>query len=222
MHTNRYDMYTGFHKLLRSRLYEASLRLGRADFERDGNDGDALTFVRETLSILVDHAAKEDAHVHRLLCAYGGELAALLDREHASLEDAISAIERMTTEIATLPPADRASLGSALYARFNAFVADQLHHMAREEREANAVLWAHLTDRELEEVHQAMLRSDPPERTAWLVEQLLPTLSLPERAAMWRRTSAHAPDAVVSMMRRIGERALGAEGWARVEHAARA
>jgi hypothetical protein len=94
--------------------------------------------------------------------------------------------------------------------------------MAQEERDANAVLWAHLTDRELAEVQRAIVQSDPPERTAWLIEQLLPVWSLSERARMWRQTSADAPPAVVATMRRIGERALGADGWARVERAARA
>src|SRR6516165_4856007 len=99
MQTNRYDIYTGFHKLLRSRLYEASVRLGRADFATDGDAGEALAFVRETLAILVDHAAKEDAHVRRLLHAFDAGLAAELDAAHASLEDEMADLDRRATEI---------------------------------------------------------------------------------------------------------------------------
>ena len=48
MQSGRYDLYTAFHKLLRSRLFDASVRLGRVDFSADdGADAhDALAFVR--------------------------------------------------------------------------------------------------------------------------------------------------------------------------------
>jgi hypothetical protein len=224
MQSGRYDLYTAFHKLLRSRLFDASVRLGRVDFSADdGADAhDALAFVRETIALLVDHGAKEDAHIHRLLHAYGARLAIELDARHAALEDLMSAVDRLAAAIAESRGPERATLGAELYVRFNVLVADQVQHMAQEERDANAVLWAHLTDRELAEVHQAIVQSDPQERAAWLLERLLPVWSLPDRARMWRQTSAHAPPAALAMVRQIGERVLGKGGWAHVERGAAA
>jgi hypothetical protein len=222
MQNGRYDIYTGFHKLLRSRLFDASVRLGRADFATDGDANDALDFLRETIEVLVDHAAKEEAHVHRLLRAYGPTLAVELDAAHAALEDAMSDVDRLAVAVARVRGAERVSLGAQLYARFNVLVADQVRHMAQEERDANAVLWAHLTDRELAAVHQAIVQSDPPERNAWYIERLLPVWSLPECAHMWRHTSANAPPAVAALVRQIGERVLGSDDWARVERAVQA
>jgi hypothetical protein len=218
MQSGRYDLYTAFHKLLRSRLFDASVRLGRADFASDGADtADTLALVRETLELLADHAAKEDAHVHRLLHAYGERLAIELDARHAALEDSMSTADRLAAAIARACGPERVTLGAELYARFNVLVADQLQHMAQEERDANAVLWAHLTDRELGGVHQAMAQSDPPERMAWLLERLLPVWSPTDRARMWRRMSDSAPPAALAMVRQVGERVLGEGGWESVE-----
>jgi hypothetical protein len=217
--SKRQDLYTSFHKLLRSRLFEASVRLGRMDFaEQDAEQ--TLAFVDETLELLTEHAEHEDRFVHRLLHAYAGPLARELDQEHAAIEESMTAIRETVAEIPRLFPVDRALRGRDLYARFNALVAAQVAHMGREEREANAVLWAYLTDHEIAGVRQAIVASQTPARTAWIMERMLPLWSLGERAGMLREARAGAPPPVAEMLRRVGEKALGTEGWAQVERAA--
>ncbi len=82
MQSPKHDVYTTFHKLLRSRLFETSMRLGAADFVSDGAPGggaEALAFLRETLADLASHASVEEAHIHPILRAQAPAVARTLD-----------------------------------------------------------------------------------------------------------------------------------------------
>ena len=68
--------------------------------------------------------------------------------------------------------------------RFQALVAMQLRHMDREEREVNAVFWAHLDDRDLGALTRRIVVSIPPARLIhWQQQVLMPAWSAPEIAA---------------------------------------
>ena len=55
-------------------------------------------------------------------------------------------------------------MGGELQRRFQALVAMQLRHMDREEREVNAVFWAHLEDRDIGALGRRIVVSIPPAR----------------------------------------------------------
>ena len=74
--------------------------------------------------------------------------------------------------------------------RFHAFVADEVQHMDREERELNALLWARLTDAEIMAISNRITTSIAPERMRTWGELLLPALNGPEREAMLARAAA--------------------------------
>ena len=80
-------------------------------------------------------------------------------------------------------------LGRELVRRFQTFVAQQLQHMDREEREVMAVLWAGLTDAEIGAISGRIVADIPQPRLAELMALILPALSAPEREAMTRRAA---------------------------------
>jgi hypothetical protein len=85
---------------------------------------------------------------------------------------------------APLGPEERLAMGGELARRFQALVAMQLRHVDREEREVNAVFWAHLDDRDLAALSRRIVVNIPPARLlTWQQDVLFPAWSAPERAA---------------------------------------
>jgi hypothetical protein len=193
METRRFDIYSTFHKLLRSRLYETSVRLGRADYASPGAAGEELRYLLETLSDLEAHAAHEEAHVHPVLRARAPSVARTLDDAHTSLAATDARLHDALAELDAARGEVRAALGAELYRAFNVFAAAHLTHMDFEEREANAALWASYSDAEIVAVHGRLLASVPPASMARYVGGMLLVVNPTERAAITRSAPAVAP-----------------------------
>lgn len=84
----------------------------------------------------------------------------------------------------------RREMGAELTRRFHAFVADELTHMDREERELNRLFWARLSDADLIAVSGRIVASIAPERMKTWGELMLPAMNGPEREAMLARQAA--------------------------------
>ena len=150
-------MFTPIHKGLRRQLFETAIALGRTDFTSPVETEAAQKLVTDCLTYLREHADHEDHHVIPEIARLAPELAATLAEEHPELERAAIAIYSLWSRFAPLGPEERLAMGGELARRFQALVAMQLRHMDREEREVNAVFWAHLDDR-------APRRADPADR----------------------------------------------------------
>jgi len=184
----RLDSFTPIHKGLRRSLLETALLLARTDFESSAETAAAHDATTGCLGYLRDHAEHEDRHVIPRLAELDAALAAALEAEHPRLERAALAVDTLWPRITAAPsgPA-RAAVGRELVRRFQTFVAQQLQHMDREEREVTAVLWAGMTDAEIGAISGRIVAEIAPARMAEFMELILPALSRPEREAMSRR-----------------------------------
>ena len=180
----RLDVFTPIHKGLRRNLFETAIALGRTDFTSVVETEAAEKLVTECLTYLREHAEHEDRHVVPEIARLAPELAATLAEEHPELERAAIAIDSLWSRFAPLGPEERMAMGAELARRFQALVATQLRHMDREEREVNAVFWAHLDDRDLGALTRRIVVSIPPARVLrWRQEVLVPAWSAKEIAA---------------------------------------
>ena len=180
----RLDVFTPIHKGLRRQLFETAIALGRTDFASPVETEAAQKLVTDCLTYLREHAEHEDRHVVPEIARLAPELAATLADEHPELERAAIAIDSLWPRFAPLGPEERLAMGSELQRRFQALVAMQLRHMDREEREVNAVFWAHLDDRDLGALTRRIVVSIPPARLLhWQQEVLVPAWSPREIAA---------------------------------------
>jgi len=175
---------------MRRSLFETALLLARTDFGSPAETAAAEEATTTCLGYLREHAEHEDRHVIPRLAELDAALAAALEVDHPRLERAAIAIDTLWPRIgaAASGPA-RAALGRELVRRFQAFVAQQLQHMDREEREVMAVLWAGMTDAEIGAISGRIIADIPPARMAELMALILPALSRPEREAMTRRAA---------------------------------
>ena len=180
----RLDPFTPIHKGLRRQLFETAIALGRTDFTSPTETAAAEKQVTECLTYLREHAEHEDRHVVPEIARLAPELAATLADEHPELERAAIAIDSLWPRFAPLGPEERLAMGAELARRFQSLVAMQLRHMDREEREVNAVFWAHLDDRDIGALSRRIVVSIPPARLLhWQQYVLAPAWSAREIAA---------------------------------------
>src|SRR5262245_57573840 len=185
----RTDIFTPIHKGLRRNLFETAIALGRTDFTSPEETAAVEKLVAACLGFLREHAEHEDRHVLPEIARLAPELAAGMAEEHPELERAAIAVDSLWPRFAPLGPEERQAMGSELQRRFQALVAAQLRHMEREEREVNAVFWAHLADGDIGALSRRIVVSMPPARLlTWQTEILLPAWSAREIAAAAART----------------------------------
>ena len=162
--TPRYDMFTPIHKGLRRTMFQTAMRLGRTDF---GSLEDVAATQRELvqcMTYLRDHAEHEDRHVIPRLAEIAPELAAELEAAHPQLEHAALDIECMGQRLAALSPVERETLGGELLRRFHGLIADQIRHMEREERQANAAFWGAMDDGAMAAISKTIVSTIEPAR----------------------------------------------------------
>jgi hypothetical protein len=189
----RFDLFTPIHKALRRSLFETAMNLGRTDFGSADETAAAERAVAECMHYLREHAEHEDRHVFPEVARLSPELGLIMASGHPELERAAIAIESLWPRLAVLAQADaRREMGAELGRRFHAFIADELTHMDREERELNTLLWQRLADPEIMAISARVIASISPERMRTWGELMLPTMNGPERAAALARQAAAA------------------------------
>jgi hypothetical protein len=180
----RYDGFTAIHKALRRELFEAAIAVARADFASPEETAAAARSVEVCLAHLREHAEHEDRRimpaVHELAPALADDLA----HDHVALERAAIEVERLFPKLGTLDAAGRVALGAELVRRFNAYVAHQLRHMEREEREVLAVFWERLDDAAIAAMNARVIADIGPARMAEWGALIGPAINRAEREAM--------------------------------------
>ena len=201
----RYDIYALIHKGLRACFAQTQVSLGRLDWS-DSDEvvavmdqvGDLLTFCRK-------HLEKENRFVHTAMESRrpGSTTAAIGD--HAHHERDIDALAAQAFTLRHLPALRREEAVRTLYRDLNRFVAENLEHMAMEEREHNRVLWDTHTDEEIMAIEAAIVASQGPEDAQLSLRWMLTAMGPSERARFLgkMRESAPAPvfDGVLQMLR---------------------
>jgi hypothetical protein len=178
----RLDTLTPIHKGLRRALFETAIQLARTDFGTPDAIAAARQKVAQTFDFLREHAAHEDREVVPIVARLDPALAEQLHLDHPELERLAIAVESLWPRIEALDVAlARDQLGAELARRFNAVVAAQLAHMDREERDLNAVLWAHLRDDELAQLGRRIVSVIPPARMQEWGALIDPSLNDTER-----------------------------------------
>jgi hypothetical protein len=156
----RVDLYAAIHKGLRVLLTETLVSVGRADPERDEEWAAAREAVHVLLDACAQHLAEEDAILHRAIEARLPGATAAVAGDHAGHEESIAAIRALVRRVDAAPV--RAEPLTQLYRALARFLAENLEHMAREERDLTAALWATHTDEELLALRDAIVGQIPP------------------------------------------------------------
>lgn len=185
----RHDLFSTVHKGLRHALFQTASRVARTDFDDPRERAAATQEVTSCLALLREHAEHEDRFIFPALLRADRELFASLEVDHTRLEQAAIDVESLLPRLAAAD--DRAAFGAELQRRCHALVAEHLQHMAREEREVNAALWASYDDDELRAIHGQIIAAVPPEQRQTWQTLLFAAISAPERRALEAAMASH-------------------------------
>lgn len=202
---SRFDMYGPIHKAIRAFMADTLLAVGRMDPD------DALEVARtgdrvmQLLDFCAAHLAHENEFVHAAIEARAPGASAAIGHDHEEHVQEIGELAAAVAALGSVEAARRHELAQSLYRQLGQFVAANFQHMHVEETAHNAVLWAHYTDAELVQVHDALVASIPPEQMMVTARWLVPFLSPAERAGLLLDIRAKAPapafDAILGISR---------------------
>lgn len=210
---DRIDLFTSIHKGIRRSLFETARMVAAADF------GDPLECERTGAAVarlygfLDEHAACEDAVVLPEIAALAPELFIDLRAEHARVDGLQREIEGMLARLDGATECERVSLGRRIEDRFGKLVAAHLLHLAREEKDANRVLWAHRDDAQLADLRRRMVARVTPERLAEWYALALPAMNARERRGILLGMRAGMPAELFELVTAGARAELGERSW---------
>jgi hypothetical protein len=174
----RTDFFTFIHKAIRLRLFEAIVRLGRADLDDPATAASVLPDLRRLLRWLLEHSGHEDRFVLPLLRTCAPDVADRQTADHGGIDDALHALLRQLDD----PPP-----GLELYRALNRFAAACLTHLDDEETRLSPLLWERHREDDLAAAMAAFNASRTPEQALSDLALMLPALAPSERRALLGR-----------------------------------
>ena len=218
MQPNRFNPFRQIHKGLRALLYDTSLRLQQADFEQEEKPLMAIKQVQLSLMLFDGHAEVEDHMILPLIHRYNPALIESFNDEHQEDERLAKEIcESVTRWLEANTEVNKIRAGAELLLRFNGFVAFNLAHMNREERELNPVLWAHYSDMELHQLVQEIAAKVQPEKNQYYMQWMLRGNSPGEIAQWMNAVKRTAPQEVFEKLYILAAANLEEAEWQQVK-----
>ena len=212
----RLDMYAGIHKALRLFLTDTLVKVGHTDAADAAHVRDTLAQVRALLSSMRKHLQHENDFIHPALeRARAGASGPIAD-EHVAHLDAIDELQDLASVAEAADGQARATAIGRLYRALALFVAENLEHMHYEETEHNAVLWAHYTDAQLLELHDALVASIPPDEMTQTLYWMLPAMAAHERLALLSEMQPHVPAPVFDAVLGLARARLTSTDWGKL------
>jgi hemerythrin-like domain-containing protein len=210
----RHDIYAFVHKGLRAWMADVLNAIGRLDLADAEECRAALSALDELLEASRAHLEHEETFIHPALeAAVPGSSARTLSEhaEHRAEIDVIAALAARLAEATS--SAQRAEPARALYAQLAAWSAANLQHMALEETENNAVLWAHYSDAQIAGLESRLVASICPDRMLVFLRHMVPAMAPVERVQLLGGMQQALPaPAFGSVLERIRP-TLGARDW---------
>jgi hypothetical protein len=217
----RHDIYAAIHKALRLHMADTLTRIGRTDPFDDAEVGGAMQQVGELLDLCEQHLDKENHVLHPALERARPGSTAHIEADHVSHVEAIADLRDLAGLVADTRGESRAGALARLYRATARFVGHNFEHMAYEEAEHNAVLWAAYDDAQILALEQQIVSSIEPQAMAALLRWFLPALNAPERAAMLRGMQAGMPESVFAGVLDIARARLALADFAKLLSALR-
>lgn len=212
----RIDLYAGIHKAMRAIMADTLLALGRVDTDDEADMNDMAERLEGLLALCGQHLTHENDFVHPALEARASGTSLTIATEHVEHVRHIAGLRTDLQALLQAPAAARPPMALALYRELSLFVAENFHHMHQEETAHNAALWAHYSDDELNQLHQALVASVPPEEMTVVLRWMVPAMNPAERAELLGDMQAHAPAPAFSAALDVVRPHLSAGDWSKL------
>lgn len=215
----RHDIHGPIHKALRLQMTTALHRLGALDVDDDGDLDSTLGALDEMLAVCRLHLAHESRHVHPVLDAAAPGSIDQAEHDHQAHRRELDVLAGDLRALRSAARHDRDRLARLLYRDVGRFVADNLLHMAHEEKTHNALLWAHLDDAALRELESRIVADTEPAQMQTVLAHMLPALNHGERTALLSGMQSGMPAEAFVAVLDLARRVLGTRAWAALARA---
>lgn len=196
----RFDSLAPIHKAVRLALCDMVARAGQTDFE---NAAEAAAF-RDDLAAVLEfcehHAKHEDRFVAPALAGHVQGALEVFEQGHPRLERMIAELATLGNAALDAPAGARARVGQILYRHLAAFAAENLAHMAEEERTIVPLLQRLYSDAELMAQHDQIIAAIPQDELAYSMTWILRASNPAERDGMVSAMLQQAPGAAVATL----------------------
>jgi len=214
MAQQRYVIYQNIHKAIRHLIYATALSLGSADFRDQKSRQDSLEQLRETLTLLEEHAEHEETFVHPSLESRVPGIIKPFEENHKDDDRLFDRMRQLGSQIEAVGDDDeRVALGNQLYSIFNTYIGDYLGHLDREEAELEQALWDNFTDEELAEIDHRLMGSVPPERMGLWVDIIGKSWNASDLTTILAGMKQSAPLEAFAGMMHMMQQATPAATW---------
>lgn len=210
----RADLYAPIHKALRAWMFDTVTAVGRCDGSDVQALGATLGKVEALLTMCGQHLQHENDFIHPALARAGRHAASQASSDH---EGHVREIGHLQASVRKVRDAHGLACTQALMGLYQAlalFVAENLQHMHMEETAHNEALWATHTDAELNELHDRLVQSIPPEEMVGVLRWMLPSISHAERVGMLQDMRGKMPPPVFEGVLQLTREALPIHDWA--------
>lgn len=210
----RHDIYGPIHKALRLLMTRTLNRFGAVNVDDDDDLGEALADLDRTIAISRLHLAHENRHVHPALEAATPGSANQATHDHHTHREELDALAGDMRALRSAARHDRDRLARQIYRCLARFLADNLLHMAHEEKSHNAVLWARYDDAELQSLEARMVADTEPATMQLVLASMLPALNATERNGMLAGMKQGMPADAFEQVLELAQRVLSLRAWA--------
>lgn len=210
----RHDIYGPIHKALRLLMTRTLTRVGAVDVNDEQDLSEVLEELDRTITVSRLHLAHENRHVHPFLEAAHSGSATQAGREHQEHREELDKLAGDMRALRSAATHDRERLARQIYRTLGRFVADNLVHMAHEEKSHNAVLWQRYDDAELLALEGRIVADTEPAAMQLVLAAMLPALNHGERGAMLNGMRAAMPEGTFEQVLDLARHVLSQRAWA--------
>jgi hypothetical protein len=208
----RYNVFYQVHKGLRTLLYQTAILLQQTDFTHEEQAGEAAGRLTEVIRLFDKHAHTEDHFILPLIAAHEPSVSVLFEAEHERDHQLGSRLSILLNRLAYVETtAAKEETGQALCVAFNEFIAFNLAHMAKEEKDLNRLLWTHFADADLQGITMEIVSKIPFDVLHVYNTWMMRALSNNEISGWLKQIKDAAPDEVFSAMMQLAEAELPAD-----------
>jgi hypothetical protein len=217
--TQRYNIYSIFHKGLRGLMADTMLRLGRMDATDACEVAQTLEQLHGLMAICRSHLQHENDLVHPALEQAKPYSSTPCANDHVDHALEIGAFEQRIAQFESMSVSERALAAHALYLDVSEFVGENFEHMKVEETTNHEVLIRHFSDQELMGIERAIVAKIPPAQSMVGMRWMIPHINAGERAFMLGGMKKNAPPEVFGRVLELAKEVLSQRDYFKLERA---
>jgi hemerythrin-like domain-containing protein len=181
----RYNIFRGTHKGLRSMLFDAGAKLQQTDFTKSKQASAAVDAIKQSTRSFLYHISKEDKIIYHSVVLYAPYIVAMIEQTNLKDQVLAESIDKIIDEQRDQDTKkEMIDFGHQLQAAFFEFTAAVLQHMNKEETVINEILWSNYSDRQLVGMEVEMMKQATSSDCSWYTGKILKELSNRE-ILMW-------------------------------------